>query len=120
MARETAELGNVRNDTGTDPELREAERKIYDLLSGSGLPGELSTRLFDYIDLAVSKAVGRAIQEMQGGDQKDQRTDNTGRRQSAFVHDEQRLADSVASRVRKDRSGVQWSQVDHRGRGFKG
>ena len=120
MAAETTKLDGLRAKAGADPELRAAERKVYDLIDRSGISGELLTGLLDYIDLAVAKTVVRVVQEMQGSNEKNQRADNTGRRQSTFVHDEQRLADSIASRVRKDRSGLQWCEADHRGRGKQG
>lgn len=120
MAREIAQLGNVRDNAGADPELRQAERKVNDLISGSSVSGELLAGLFDYIDLAVSKAVRGVIQEMQGRNQENVSANRAGRGQSAFVHDEQRLADRVAARIRKDRAGIQWSQVDNRGRSGEG
>lgn len=120
MAAETTKLDGLRANTGADPELRAAERKVNDLFGRGGIPGELLTGLLDYIDLAVSKAVERIIQEMPGSDQKNQRSDTTGRGQSAFVHDEQRLSDSLAARVGKNSTRLQWRETDHRGRGKQG
>lgn len=120
MAREIAQLGNVRDNAGADPELRQAERKVNDLISGSGVSGELLAGLLDYIDLAISKAVRGVVQEMQGRDQKNISANRAGRGQSTFVHDEQRLADRVAARIRKDRAGIQWSEIDNRGRSGEG
>ena len=117
MAAEITKLDGLRANAGADPELRAAERKVNDLFRSGGLSGELSAGLLDYIDLAVSKAVVRTIQEMQGSDQADVSADTAGRGQSTFVHDEQRLADSLATRVGKDSARLQWRETDHRGRG---
>lgn len=117
MAAETTKLDGLRANAGADPELRAAERKVNDLIRGSSISSELLTGLLDYLDLAVSKAVERVIQEMQGSDQANIGSDTVGRGQSAFVHDEQRLADSLAARVGKDSARLQWRETDHRGRG---
>jgi len=120
MAAETTELDGLRANTGADPELRAAERKVNDLIGRSGISGELLTGLLDYLDLAVAKAVERAISEMQGSDQANIGSDTAGRGQSAFVHDEQRLADSLAARIGKDSTRLQWRETDYRGRGKQG
>lgn len=120
MAAETTKLDGLRTNTGADPELRAAERKVNDLFGRSGISGELLTGLFDYIDLAVSKAIQRVIQEMQGSDQANVSADTVGRGQSTFVHDAQRLSDSLAARIRKDSARLQWRETDYRGRSEQG
>ena len=118
MADKATKLDALRRDKGASPELRAAEREVNDCLDSLGLPRELSAKLLDFVGIAIVEAVKRAIQEVPGSVEQDQRTDRVGRRQSAFVHDEQRLADSLAAGKRENDPWVQRGQSDHRGRGF--
>lgn len=97
-----------------DSELREAERKINDICEGCSLCGGNERELTDYIDLAIAKAVERAVQEGKGINGGNAQSTGIERRQSTVVpvQIERQPYPGIAWK-RKNHTRFQWSGSDH-------
>jgi len=99
--------------TENTPELCEAVGEVNSICPVCGLSSEQYSRLVDHLGKSITEAVIGAISESKGLDQANDNPGGASGRQSAFVPDGQRVADNLASRVRKDRAWLQWRNADH-------
>lgn len=113
MAGKVSVMDDKRVNKGLDPELREAEREINHCSSRECLSCDHFAKITDYIDKSITEAIKRTLSEMQGRDKAVGDTDRPDGGQPTFLQDEQRLKDSLVTRVRENGKRIQWRNSHH-------